>query len=49
MGLGSTTTTNTARSKTERAFDTFSDLNEEQRERIFDVTSIADNPFGGGR
>jgi hypothetical protein len=49
MGLGSTTTINTARSKTERAFDTFSDLNEEQRERIFDVTSIADNPFGGGR
>jgi len=48
-GLGTSTVTNTDRSKTERAFETFGDLNEEQRDRIFDVTATAESPFGGDR
>jgi hypothetical protein len=48
-GFGSTTRTNQDRRQAESAIETFSDLNEEQRERIFDVTAAAESPFGSDR
>lgn len=46
-GFGSVTRDNRDRDKTASAFETFGSLNEEQRDRIFDVTAPAVSPFGG--
>lgn len=48
-GFGTVTSRNRDRSQAEDAFDTFNDLSEEQRDRIFDVTASAESPFGGDR
>jgi len=46
-GFGSVEYQNEARTKAEDAFELFGDLNEEQKDRIFDVTADVDSPFGG--
>lgn len=48
-GFGSVTYQNEARRKAEESFELFGELNEEQRDRIFDETAEGRSPFGGGR
>lgn len=48
-GFGSVSYDNEARRQTEDAFELFGGLNDEQRDRIFDVTAESSSPFGDGR